>query len=225
MCEAGNPWFWLPTAPARVEFICYECPKNGDNGLADAGNRRNAGLRLCRLRRPDLSPQTCCGIANVVAPIFADHHRWPDPRQSHRGIADVPVQRGRWLSERLAPATFGLAVIVGCWGDDGGDDRGRAGRPDHPGCLGLYSDANEAALEGILATCRRWGNSRLGIQLAHAGRKASVHVSWQGGKPLSAAEGAWQCAAASPIAFDDHCDVTERLTLMTGVNTLTLLGR
>ena len=71
-----------------------------------------------------------------------------------------------------------------------------------PACLGLYSDANEAALERVVAACRRWGNTRLGIQLAHAGRKASAHVPWQGGKPLSAAEGAWRCVAASPVAFD-----------------------
>jgi 2,4-dienoyl-CoA reductase-like NADH-dependent reductase (Old Yellow Enzyme family) len=72
-----------------------------------------------------------------------------------------------------------------------------------PACLGLYSDANEAALERVLATCRRWGNTKLGIQLAHAGRKASVHVPWQGGKPLSPSGGAWQRVAASPIAFDE----------------------
>jgi len=45
-----------------------------------------------------------------------------------------------------------------------------------PACLGLYSDANEAAFERVLTTCRRWGNTKLGIQLAHAGRKASLHV-------------------------------------------------
>jgi NADPH2 dehydrogenase len=72
-----------------------------------------------------------------------------------------------------------------------------------PACLGLYSDANEAALERVVATCRRWGNTRLGIQLAHAGRKASVHVPWQGGRPLSADEGAWQTAAAAAIPFDE----------------------
>ena len=72
-----------------------------------------------------------------------------------------------------------------------------------PACLGLYSDANEAALERVLATCRRWGYTKLGIQLAHAGRKASVHVPWQGGKPLSPSDGAWQRVAASPIAFDE----------------------
>jgi 2,4-dienoyl-CoA reductase-like NADH-dependent reductase (Old Yellow Enzyme family) len=72
-----------------------------------------------------------------------------------------------------------------------------------PSCLGLYSDANEAALERVVATCRRWGEARLGIQLAHAGRKASSQVPWLGGKPLTATEGAWQRAAASPIPFAD----------------------
>jgi 2,4-dienoyl-CoA reductase-like NADH-dependent reductase (Old Yellow Enzyme family) len=71
-----------------------------------------------------------------------------------------------------------------------------------PSCLGLYSDANEAALERVVATCRRWGNTKLGIQLAHAGRKASAQVPWQGGKPLATAEGAWQTVAASAIPFD-----------------------
>ena len=43
------------------------------------------------------------------------------------------------------------------------------GRITH-GCLGLYSDANEAALGRAVALVRRWGSARLGIQLAHAGR-------------------------------------------------------
>ena len=72
-----------------------------------------------------------------------------------------------------------------------------------PGCLGLYSDANEAALEPVIALCRRWGSARLGIQLAHAGRKASVEVPWEGGKPLTAAAGAWRSLASSAIPFDE----------------------
>src|SRR5581483_12128879 len=72
-----------------------------------------------------------------------------------------------------------------------------------PACLGLWSDANEAALEAVVATCRRWGNTRLGIQLAHAGRKASVDVPWRGGRPLARAEGGWDTFAASALPFDD----------------------
>src|SRR5215471_20042027 len=47
----------------------------------------------------------------------------------------------------------------------------RRGRITH-GCLGLYSDDNEAALARAVAHCRRIGTAKLGIQLAHAGRKA-----------------------------------------------------
>jgi 2,4-dienoyl-CoA reductase-like NADH-dependent reductase (Old Yellow Enzyme family) len=80
-----------------------------------------------------------------------------------------------------------------------------------PHCLGLYSDANEAALAAIVALCRRWGVAKLGIQLAHAGRKASVKVPWQGGSPLTPEEGAWQTYAASAIPFDEGWHVPRAL--------------
>ncbi len=72
------------------------------------------------------------------------------------------------------------------------------------GCLGLYSDANEAALARIVALCRRWGSARLGIQLAHAGRKGSARLPWQGGGPLASDAGAWTALAPSAIPFDEH---------------------
>jgi 2,4-dienoyl-CoA reductase-like NADH-dependent reductase (Old Yellow Enzyme family) len=71
-----------------------------------------------------------------------------------------------------------------------------------PGDLGLYSDASEAALDRVVAFCRRHGTAALGVQLAHAGRKASAHVPWQGGKPLSPDEGAWESIAPSALGFD-----------------------
>ena len=79
------------------------------------------------------------------------------------------------------------------------------------GCLGLYSDANEAALEPVLTLCRRWGSAKLGIQLAHAGRKASAKVPWQGGGPLSAAEGAWPTVGAAAIPFDEGWPAPQQL--------------
>jgi 2,4-dienoyl-CoA reductase-like NADH-dependent reductase (Old Yellow Enzyme family) len=72
-----------------------------------------------------------------------------------------------------------------------------------PGCLGLYSDANEASLATALAACRRWGNTPIGIQLAHAGRKASCDVPWRGGKPLPAGQGDWTTVSASAVPFDE----------------------
>jgi 2,4-dienoyl-CoA reductase-like NADH-dependent reductase (Old Yellow Enzyme family) len=61
-----------------------------------------------------------------------------------------------------------------------------------PGCVGLWSDENEAALKRVLDFCNAYGNTPVGIQLAHAGRKASADVPWKGGKPLSSDNGAWQ---------------------------------
>jgi 2,4-dienoyl-CoA reductase-like NADH-dependent reductase (Old Yellow Enzyme family) len=84
------------------------------------------------------------------------------------------------------------------------------GRISH-GCLGLYSDANEAALARAVALCRRWGSARLGIQLAHAGRKASAKVPWHGGGPLARDAGAWPTVAPSAIPFDDHWPVPQAL--------------
>jgi 2,4-dienoyl-CoA reductase-like NADH-dependent reductase (Old Yellow Enzyme family) len=76
----------------------------------------------------------------------------------------------------------------------------RIGRITH-GCLGLYSDANEAALARVLAAARKVAaeGTRFGIQLAHAGRKGSCQAPWEGARPL--VEGAWQTVAPSPIAF------------------------
>ena len=63
------------------------------------------------------------------------------------------------------------------------------GRITHK-CLGLWSDDNERNLGRVLAFCRYYGVVKLGIQLAHAGRKASVHPPQDGAHPLTAEEGA-----------------------------------
>jgi 2,4-dienoyl-CoA reductase-like NADH-dependent reductase (Old Yellow Enzyme family) len=73
--------------------------------------------------------------------------------------------------------------------------------------LGLYSDANEAALVPVLASIRRWSPMPVGIQLAHAGRKASTKVPWEGGKQVAPnAPGGWQTVAPSALPFeaDEH---------------------
>jgi NADPH2 dehydrogenase len=71
------------------------------------------------------------------------------------------------------------------------------------GCLGLYSDANEAALKRAVLACRQYGNTPIGIQLAHAGRKASTHVPWKGGQALKPGEGAYATVSSSAIPFTD----------------------
>ena len=66
-----------------------------------------------------------------------------------------------------------------------------------PQCLGLWSDSNEVALERVVRFCREHGSARMGVQLAHAGRKASTHRPWDGRDPLSADEGAWETVSSS----------------------------
>lgn len=47
--------------------------------------------------------------------------------------------------------------------------------------LGLYSDSNQEAMARVVAFIRRWARSKIGVQLAHAGRKASTLPPWEGG--------------------------------------------
>jgi 2,4-dienoyl-CoA reductase-like NADH-dependent reductase (Old Yellow Enzyme family) len=70
--------------------------------------------------------------------------------------------------------------------------------------LGLYSDATEAALARTLQAVRGQSDMPIGIQLAHAGRKASCAQPWRGGGQLSLEEGGWETRAPSPVAFDGH---------------------
>ena len=76
----------------------------------------------------------------------------------------------------------------------------RHGRITH-GCLGLYSDACEAALQRVVNHCHRIGQAKLAIQLAHAGRKASAQRPWEGGKALSEAEDPWPTIGPSALPF------------------------
>lgn len=77
--------------------------------------------------------------------------------------------------------------------------RGRISYAD----LGLYDDACEAALADVLASVRRWSPMPLGIQLAHAGRKASTEKPWDGGGPIAAdAPNGWPTVSASAQPFD-----------------------
>lgn len=68
--------------------------------------------------------------------------------------------------------------------------------------VGLWDQRTEAAMAQVLDSVRRWSDMPIGIQLAHAGRKASTEVPWQGGAQLAPdhAKG-WQTVAPSPIPF------------------------
>src|SRR6201992_1043118 len=68
-----------------------------------------------------------------------------------------------------------------------------------PGCLGLWDDANEAALKPILASVRKHSKAAVAMQLAHAARKGSSHTPWDGGQQIPLSQGGWQTVAASAV--------------------------
>ena len=88
----------------------------------------------------------------------------------------------------------------------------RRGRITH-GCLGIYSDDNEAGIHRTLHAARRVAqpSTRFGIQLAHAGLKASTQRPWQGGGPLHKHEDPWVTVAPSAIPYADNWHVPEEL--------------
>jgi 2,4-dienoyl-CoA reductase-like NADH-dependent reductase (Old Yellow Enzyme family) len=70
-----------------------------------------------------------------------------------------------------------------------------------PGDLGLWSDAHAEALAPIVDFCRAHGSARLGIQLQHAGRKASVTVAWEHQREIGLDDGGWTIRGPDAIAY------------------------
>lgn len=74
---------------------------------------------------------------------------------------------------------------------------GRITRDD----LGLYNDANQAALARVLSAIRAYSPVPVALQLAHAGRKASSRTPWDGGGQIPPGKpGGWQTVAPSALS-------------------------
>ncbi|MEQ4922989.1 NADH:flavin oxidoreductase/NADH oxidase [Proteus hauseri] len=81
------------------------------------------------------------------------------------------------------------------------EPRGRISYKD----LGLWSDKHANALKILVDNIKAYSPAKIGIQLAHAGRKASTDLPWNGGKSLAPTEiHGWQKVAPSSIAFGQH---------------------
>jgi len=77
---------------------------------------------------------------------------------------------------------------------------------------GMWSDHHADAFQRITAFVKAQG-SIPGIQLAHAGRKASNDVPWRGDEPLSPDKGGWKPMAPSPLTFQKGSPVPAEMTL------------
>jgi len=81
-----------------------------------------------------------------------------------------------------------------------------------PKDLGIWTDEHIEMLRRIAEFVSRQG-AVPGMQLAHAGRKASVEVPWKGGRPVDPAHGGWTPVAPSPIPYADGSPVPRELTM------------
>jgi 2,4-dienoyl-CoA reductase-like NADH-dependent reductase (Old Yellow Enzyme family) len=80
-----------------------------------------------------------------------------------------------------------------------------------PDDMGLWKDEQIEFLQRITGFIKKQG-SVPGIQLAHAGRKASVSSPWKGGKILSAFDGGWISQAPSAVPFRATDPVPEAMS-------------
>lgn len=81
-----------------------------------------------------------------------------------------------------------------------------------PADLGIWKDEHIEKLACIAKFVKAQGCA-IGIQLAHAGRKASTAQPWKGGKPISPEEGGWSpILAPSPIPFSDGYQVPNEMS-------------
>ena len=79
-------------------------------------------------------------------------------------------------------------------------------------CLGLWSDEQANRLIPIVDFAHSMG-TKIGIQLAHAGRKASCLPPWSDHPMASKEEGGWECVAPSAISFGGKYPIPKALSI------------
>ena len=72
-----------------------------------------------------------------------------------------------------------------------------------PWCTGIWNDEQATAWKKIVGVCHDYG-SKVAMQLAHAGRKASVHRESSGVGSVAISEGGWQSVSSTSVAFGDY---------------------
>lgn len=111
---------------------------------------------------------------------------------------------GDWHVTHLATRAVGGAGLI----MTEGTSVTAAGRIT-PADLGLWNDRQQAAFQRITQSLRNLG-SVPGIQLTHAGRKASTTRPWDGGAPLAPEHGGWRPVGPSPLPYGaGHLDPSE----------------
>jgi 2,4-dienoyl-CoA reductase-like NADH-dependent reductase (Old Yellow Enzyme family) len=115
------------------------------------------------------------------------------PMCQYSAVDGVPNSWHRTHYDALARGGSSLVVVEAT----GVSPEGRIS----PGCLGLWNETQAEALAPIVASIKSAG-AVPGIQIAHAGRKASANVPWEGDDHIPGSDPrAWQPIAPSPVPF------------------------
>ncbi len=86
-----------------------------------------------------------------------------------------------------------------------------------PKDLGIWQDEHIPELTKITTFIKQHGAAP-GIQIAHAGRKASTATPWQGGGSLTAEQGAWETIAPSALSFGGDISHVPQAMEQTDIN-------
>lgn len=119
----------------------------------------------------------------------------PMCQYSAEGKDGVP---GKWQEIHLASRAIGGAglIIVEA---SGVSPEGRI----TPWCTGIWNDEQREAWARIVAICHDY-DTKMVMQLAHAGRKASVYREWSGNGSVAISDGGWETVSATNVAFGEY---------------------
>lgn len=131
----------------------------------------------------------------AVGPLTLKNRIVVAPMCQYSAVDGVPQPWHAQHIGRLALSGAGLAIIEAT----GVEAAGRISWAD----TGLWNDEQEAAFAKVIRDIRTYSDTPIGVQLAHAGRKASTNPPWIDRGGPAPADKAWETFSASPLPYRD----------------------
>jgi len=212
----SQAWFedvarWKDQDPARFTFnlmtrsrrITYENLALRDPVLVDRAARRFAAENDAAV--PDSTPPPRPAFVPIrLRGLELRNRIVVSPMCQYSAKDGVPND---WHLVHLGSRAIGGAGLV--FGE--ATNVSAIGRITH-GCTGLYDDAQLVAWRRITDFVHAHSDAKIGLQIGHAGRKASTALPWEGGGPLSGAA-AWETIGPSAIPFAPGWHVPREMTV------------
>jgi anthraniloyl-CoA monooxygenase len=199
----SREWFeeaarWFPQPPVQFAFnlmtrskrITYDNLRARDPGLVERATERFADAAGAprgsdgKAPPPLLVPFTLRGLTLPNRVVVS-------PMCQYSAVDGLPQD---WHLVHLGSRAVGGAGLVFTEMTDVSPG-GRITR----GCAGMWSEAHAAAWKRIVDFVHAHTPARIGMQIAHAGRKGSCSLPWEGDAPLR--EGGWETMGPSPVPF------------------------